>query len=136
MTTLFGCRPCEHARLPIGGDDTLTPTISQRRISSTIAVQSGQMVVLGGLISEQSDHDKSRIPILGNIPYIGDVLGANTGTAKTRTELIVFLQPSVIRNPKDASNIAQEVRARMESLAPRPALWDVEVEGPPVELAK
>jgi general secretion pathway protein D len=109
--------------------DSLTPTISQRRISSTIAVQSGQMVVLGGLISEQLDHEKSRIPVFGKIPYIGDVIGGSTGAGRARTELVVFLQPSVIRDPQDASNVAQAVRASMQSLAPRPAAWDVEVEG-------
>lgn len=108
--------------------ETLTPTISQRRISSTIAVQSSQMVVLGGLISEQLDHEKSRIPVFGKIPYIGDVIGGSTGAGRSRTELVVFLQPSVIRDPQDASNVAQAVRASMQSLAPRPAAWDVEVE--------
>lgn len=110
-------------------DDTLTPTISQRRITSTIAVQSGQMVVLGGLISEQLDHEKSRIPVLGKIPYVGDVIGGTTGAGRARTELVVFLQPSVIRDPEDASRVAQAVRAGMQSLAPRPAAWDVEVHG-------
>jgi len=107
--------------------DNLTPTISQRRISSTIAVESGQMVVLGGLISEQHDRDKSHIPLLGKIPYVGDVIGGSNDTSKTRTELVVFLQPSVIRDPHDASLIAEEMRARMRSLAPRPTPWDVNV---------
>jgi general secretion pathway protein D len=107
--------------------DTLTPTISQRRISSTIAVESGQMVVLGGLISEQHTRDKSRIPVLGKIPYVGDVLGGNTDNKKTRTELVVFLQPVVIRDPEDAARVAEEVRARMQSLAPRATPWDVNV---------
>jgi general secretion pathway protein D len=110
--------------------ENLTPTISQRRISSTIAVDSGQMVVLGGLISEQHDRDKSSIPLLGKIPYVGDVLGGNTDTSKTRTELVVFLQPVVIRDPQDAARVAEEMRARMQSLAPRPTPWDVDVEGP------
>jgi general secretion pathway protein D len=108
--------------------ETLTPTISQRRITSTIAVQSSQMVVLGGLISEQLDHEKSRVPVFGKIPYIGDMIGGTTGASRSRTELVVFLQPTVIRDPQDASNVAQAVRASMQSLAPRPAAWDVEVE--------
>lgn len=107
--------------------DSLTPTISQRRISSTIAVESGQMVVLGGLISEQRDRVKSHIPLLGKIPYIGDVIGGSNDTSKTRTELVVFLQPAVIRDPQDASLLAEEMRARMRSLAPRPTPWDVNV---------
>jgi general secretion pathway protein D len=117
------------SRTTTGATDNLTPTISQRRISSTIAVQSGQMVVLGGLISEQLDHEKSRIPVFGKIPYLGDVIGGSTGAGRSRTELVVFLQPSVIRDPEDASNVAQAVRASMQSLAPRAAAWDVEVEG-------
>jgi general secretion pathway protein D len=108
-------------------NDNLTPTISQRRISSTIAVDSGQMVVLGGLISEQQDRSKSGIPVLGKIPYLGDVLGGNTDNAKARTELVVFLQPVVIRDPQDASRVAEQVRAGMQSLAPRAAAWDIEV---------
>jgi general secretion pathway protein D len=108
--------------------ETLSPTISQRRISSTIAVQSGQMVVLGGLISEQGNRDKQRVPIVDKIPYLGDVLGGSTDIGKARTELVVFLRPSVIRDPKDASNLAEAVRAGMQSLAPRPAAWDAELQ--------
>ncbi|MBY0562496.1 type II secretion system secretin GspD [Hyphomicrobium sp.] len=113
-----------------GGQNTttLTPTISQRRVSSTIAVQSGQMVVLGGLIREEVDRSKSSIPVINKIPYIGDVLGGSTNNSKVRTELIVFIRPTVIHNPEDASNAAEALRAGMQSLAPRPTAWDVEVE--------
>lgn len=109
------------------GTQTLTPTISQRRVTSTIAVQSGQMVVLGGLIREQVNHEKQRIPVLEKIPYLGDVLGGDTTSAKTRTELIVFIRPTVIRDPEDAANAAEALRGGMESLAPRPAAWDINV---------
>jgi general secretion pathway protein D len=117
----------EISSVPRTTTETLTPTISQRRISSTIAVESGQLVILGGLISEQSDHSKDSIPLLGKIPYVGDVLGGSTGRSKERKELVVFLQPSVIRDPHDAARVAEEVRAGMQSLAPRPAAWDVDV---------
>ncbi len=116
-----------------GSADTLTPTISQRSITSTIAVQSGQMVVLGGLISENTTRKKNNIPVLNKIPYLGDVLGAANNTQKARTELVVFLQPRVIRNPQEASEVAEEMRARMQSLAPRPAAWDAHVESPGAE---
>jgi general secretion pathway protein D len=116
---------------PTGGGGTgtqsLTPTISQRRVTSTIAVQSGQMVALGGLIREQVNHEKQRIPVLEKIPYLGDVLGGDTTTSKTRTELIVFIRPTVIRDPEDAANAAEALRGGMASLAPRPAAWDIDV---------
>jgi len=110
-----------------GSDGTLTPTISQRRVSSSIAVQSGQMVVLGGLISERLDDSKSRIPVLRKIPYLGDILGGQTDATKARAELIMFLRPTVIRNPEEAGQIAEAVRASMQSMAPRPTAWDSKV---------
>jgi general secretion pathway protein D len=109
-----------------GADASLTPTISTRSISSNIAVQSGQMVVLGGLISERLDDQKNRIPVLGKIPYLGDILGAQTDSTKARTELVVFLRPTVIRNPEEAGQVAEAVRAGMQSMAPRPAAWDAQ----------
>jgi general secretion pathway protein D len=102
-----------------GEASTLTPTISQRRIASMIAVQDGQMVVLGGLISEQTDNDKRRVPVLNRIPLIGDVVG-ETSRAKTRKELIVFLQPKIIQEAADAAQVAEELRSRMQFLAPQP----------------
>jgi general secretion pathway protein D len=128
----------EISSVPRTTSENLTPTISQRRISSTIAVNSGQMVVLGGLISEQHDRDKTGIPLLNKIPYVGDVIGGDTDTTKTRTELVVFLQPIVIRDPQDAARVAEEMRARMQSLAPRAAPWDVDVKssGPVAEVVK
>ena len=120
-----------------GGDSaTLTPTISQRKISSSIAVQSGQMVVLGGLISERIDNQKSHIPILGKIPYLGDVLGGKTDATKARSELIVFLRPTVIRNPEEAGQVAEEMRAGMQSMAPRPAAWDAHTEPQAMQIMK
>lgn len=106
---------------------TLTPTISQRRVTSTVAVQSGQMVVLGGMIREEVDRSKSGIPVLNKIPYLGDVLGGETDSTRVRTELIVFIRPTVIRNPEDASDVAEALRASMNSLAPKPAAWDAHI---------
>jgi general secretion pathway protein D len=102
---------------------TLTPTISQRQVASTISVYSGQMVALGGLISEQRNNDKSGPPILGRIPVLGDLLGA-TSKGMRRTELIVFIRPQVIRNSRDARDVAEELRSRLKSLAPAPADQD------------
>jgi len=107
---------------------SLSPTITQRRVTSTIAVQSGQMVVLGGLIREEVNRSKSSIPVINKIPYLGDVLGGETDNSKVRTELVVFIRPTVIRNPEDAADAAEALRAGMASLAPRPAAWDARVD--------
>ena len=99
------------------GAGTLTPTISKRKISSTISVRSGQMVVLGGLISETRETLKNSVPVWEKIPLIGNIPGRKT-SGLIRTELVIFLRPIVIRNDEDASLLAQEFRARLESLTP------------------
>ena len=99
------------------GAPTLTPTISQRRIASTISVYSGQMVALGGLISEQKNVDKSGLPGIGRIPVLGDIIGSTTDAVK-RTELVVFIRPQVIRDSRDARFVAEELRSRLKTMDP------------------
>ena len=101
------------------GTGALTPTVSQRQVASTISVYSGQMVALGGLISEQRDNDRTSVPIINQIPLFGELLGS-TGKALKRTELIVFIRPQVIRDSRDARDVAEELRSRLKSLAPPP----------------
>ena len=96
---------------------TLTPTISQRRVASSIAVRSGQTVVLGGLISETQARGKSGLPILRDLPGVGPLFGT-TDDSVTRTELIIFITPRVIRDEIDAQGIAEELRDRMRGLKP------------------
>jgi len=91
---------------------TLTPTISQQKVKSTIVVDSGQTVLLAGLISQQRNQEKSGIPGAIDIPILGNVLSNSTNSA-TRTELIIFVKPNIIRNNADAQRIAQELRRRM-----------------------
>jgi general secretion pathway protein D len=97
---------------------TLTPTISQRRIHSTISVASGQTVLLGGLISERDESDRSGIPGLNQIKILGDLFGGGTTSTKQRTELIVFIKPKVIRNGLDARNVTEEFRERLATMRP------------------
>jgi general secretion pathway protein D len=94
---------------------TLTPTISQRRVHSTIAVTSGQTVLLGGLISDQDQRTKSGIPFLNDIDVIGNLFGTKS-SQKQRTEIIMFIRPHVIRNSVDARSVAEEFRARLDMM--------------------
>lgn len=96
---------------------TLTPTISQRIIESSIAVQNGQTILLGGLIQEADRRTKSGIPVLSDAPVIGGLFGTR-GNSTSRTELIVLLTPRVVRNPNEVRGITDELRARIQSLAP------------------
>ena len=94
---------------------SLTPTISQRRVRSTISVMSGQTVLLGGLISEREDQGKSGIPGLRDIKFLGDLFGTTSGN-KQRTELIIFIRPQLIRNSLDARMVSEEFRERLNMM--------------------
>lgn len=99
------------------GADTLTPTITQRRITSRVNVQTGQTVVLGGLIQDSQQRGRSRVPVIGEIPVLGSLFGT-TNNADQRSELIVFITPRVIRNAEDARDVSEELRSRLRSLQP------------------
>jgi general secretion pathway protein D len=93
---------------------SLTPTISQRRVKSSIAVASGQTVLLAGLISETENKQRQGIPLLDSISGIGDAFSHQTNS-RARTELILFIRPTVIRDAIDAHVIAEEMRSKMNS---------------------
>lgn len=96
---------------------SLTPTISKRSITTSVAVQSGQTVVLCGLIREQKVLSRSGIPGLYNLPIIGPLFGA-TVDEQIRTELVVLITPRAVRNPAEAAQVTDEFRNKMESLRP------------------
>ncbi|MGH6902626.1 MAG: type II secretion system secretin GspD [Geminicoccaceae bacterium] len=92
-----------------------SPTIRQRRVASTVAVQSGQTVVLGGLISDEVELMESGIPVLHRLPIIGPLFGV-TDTVDRRNELLVVLTPRVIRSPDQARAVTEELRQRLRGL--------------------
>ncbi len=104
----------EISNVAAGSAASLTPTISQRRVKSSIAVTSGQTVLLAGLISEGQNRMRQGIPLLDSIPGVGDAF-AHQNTQRTRTELILFIRPTVIKDAVDAHVIAEEMRSKMNN---------------------
>ena len=104
----------EISSVAAGSTGSLTPTISQRRVKSSIAVASGQTVLLAGLISESENRQRQGIPILDSIPGFGDAFSHQTN-ARARTELILFIRPTMVKDAVDASVIAEEMRTKMNS---------------------
>jgi general secretion pathway protein D len=102
----------ETSNVAPGSAGSLTPTISDRHVKSSISVASGQTVLLAGLISDETDRTRQGIPVLDKIPGIGDLFSQQNGT-KVRTELIIFIRPTVIRDPVDARMVAEEMRSKL-----------------------
>ncbi|MDX9767964.1 MAG: type II secretion system protein GspD, partial [Ectothiorhodospiraceae bacterium] len=87
----------------------------KRNITSTIAVQSGEMVVLGGLIRDNTSEGKTGIPVLHDLPVVGNLFGG-TNKASNRTELIVLLTPRIVRDPAEAREVGRQLRSRMQAI--------------------
>ncbi|MDH3230468.1 MAG: type II secretion system secretin GspD [Alphaproteobacteria bacterium] len=93
----------------------LTPTISKRIINTTAAVQSGQTVALGGLIQDNKSNSKVGVPGLSKIPFLG-ALFRYTADTVNRSELLVLVSPRIVRDAREAREITDELRRRMEDL--------------------
>jgi general secretion pathway protein D len=93
------------------------PTISQRSMGTQVAVQSGQTVLLGGLIQQQDNTTDTGIPGLNRIPVLGRLFGS-TNRNRDRTELVVLITPKVIGSAEEAKQITDEYQQKFESLAP------------------
>ena len=92
-------------------------TIQQREIATQVGVQSGQTVLLGGLIRQDEGTTDTGIPGLNRIPLIGRLFGS-TSRSRNRSELIVLITPRVIGSSDDARRVTDEYQAKFESLAP------------------
>jgi general secretion pathway protein D len=91
---------------------SLTPTVSERRVKSSISVATGQTVLLAGLISEQQNGNRNGIPLLDEIQGLGDAF-SHQNKKGTRTELIIFIRPQIIRDGTDAHHVAEELRSKL-----------------------
>ena len=92
-----------------------TPTISQRKFKSSVVVQSGDTVVLGGLISDQKNKTRAGLPLISEVPVVGALFGQTTVDDR-RTELVMLITPRLVRNRHEASRVTDEVRRRLNSL--------------------
>lgn len=91
------------------------PTIQNRQIDSVVAVNSGETIVLGGLMRTQQTETQSGVPGLRRIPGIGKLFGG-TNNEEARTELLVLITPRVVRNRDDVRSITDEFRQKLPRL--------------------
>ena len=92
-----------------------SPTILQREITTSVAVQSGETIVLGGLIRENKEESESGIPYLKDLPFVGPLFGSKR-TGKSKTELVVMITPSAVANPQEARQVTDEYKAKLQGV--------------------
>ena len=100
------------ASVPTSSSSLNSPTIQQRRISTSVVVQDGQTIAIGGLIRDNRTRSRSGIPVLKDIPVVGALFG-QTDDQVDRTELLVLITPHVIRDAAGADAATDELRAKL-----------------------
>ncbi len=83
----------------VSDNDLIT---NKRTITTKVMVEDGGLIVLGGLISDQVNEQKSQVPLLGSIPILGELFKTRS-TTKTKTNLMVFIRPRILRDGVDAA---------------------------------
>ncbi len=89
-----------NAQTAVGG----IPGLNSRRVQTTVELREGQTIVLGGLFASRSDTEVTRIPLLGDIPWVGPKLFSAKRATMDESELLVLVSPELVR-PMDADEV-------------------------------
>jgi general secretion pathway protein D len=108
------------AQSSVGDIDQVGPTLTKRLLRNTVLAEDGQTVVLGGLIANNVQDTVSKVPLLGDIPVLGWLFKHNTKT-ETKTNLLIFITPRIIKNSKDLARVTNRSREAMERFRPEGA---------------
>ncbi|HSC65878.1 MAG TPA: type II secretion system secretin GspD, partial [Caldimonas sp.] len=107
------------------GTSNAGPSTNKRSIESNVVVDDGQIIVLGGLIEDRYTDNKTKVPLLGDIPYLGALFRSESRT-KTRTNLMVFLRPVVMRDAETTNRVSldryEQIRGFQKDMQPRPSV--------------
>jgi general secretion pathway protein D len=80
---------------------------NKRSVENTVLADDGQIIVIGGLIQDDTKNNDSKVPILGDIPYLGNLFKYKTRN-RDKTNLMIFLRPYVLRDGKAANQLTGE----------------------------
>lgn len=94
---------------------TSTATITKKEIESSVAVQDGETIVLGGLIDDNNNATKSGIPFLYELPWIGSLFGS-TEYKRAKNELVVLITPRVVKSKQDSRLISDEFKRKLTGI--------------------
>jgi general secretion pathway protein D len=101
------------------------PSTSKRSIEGTVTVDDGQILVLGGLIEDRYVTTKNKVPLLGDIPFLGALFRSESRERK-RSNLMVFLRPIVMRDAASSNRFSQDrydqMRGQQQSAQPTPSM--------------
>ena len=100
-----------------------SPTIQQRRVRTTVVVNDGEVLALGGMIQDQTSRDSTQIPLLGDIPGVGALFSNRTNSVEKK-ELLILITPRVVRDAGESRAVTEEYRRKMKVYMPHRAGLD------------
>ncbi len=114
-----GARPaaCTAATTTTVNSAACNVDINTRRVKTEAAVQSGDTMMLAGLIDDSTSDGSSGVPFLSKLPVVGALFGQKTRDT-TRREVIVLITPSIVRNPQEARNLTDEYGQKFKAMEP------------------
>ncbi len=100
------------------------PTTSKRTIESTVLVDDGGIVVIGGLLQDQYSGNQDKVPGLGDLPVFGNLFKTDS-RSRNKTNLMVFLRPVVVRDSQTSERLSMDryelMRSGMQAMQPMPS---------------
>lgn len=104
----------EVSSVDTSSSSTLGPTFNTRTIQNAVLVKTGETVVLGGLLDDFSKEQVSKVPLLGDIPLVGQLF-RYTSTEKTKRNLMVFIRPTIIRDDNVYRSLSKDKYTRYQA---------------------
>ncbi len=97
--------------------DNFRPTTYTRTASTTVILNDQDTVVIGGIIGQDATKDENKVPLLGDIPLIGELFKSKT-TTNAKTNMFIFVTPRIIRNPADITHVTLEKEDEISDVIP------------------
>ncbi len=98
--------------VPTTSSQINSPTIQQRRVKTTVSVRNGESIVLAGFMQDKASRARDQMPLLGDIPVLGNVFKTKTNTI-TRTELVIAITPHIVKDSQQIDGITAEYRDKL-----------------------
>ena len=108
----------------VASNSTNGPTTNKNSLETTVVADDGQIMVLGGQLKEQYDGGQDKVPLLGDLPIVGSLFRSES-RKRTKTVLLVFLRPVVLRDAQAANSLTldryEAIRAEQQAAQPEPS---------------
>ena len=88
-------------------DDNSDLILNKREVETTLTVDDGQIAIIGGLLSDDERRTLEKLPFLGDIPVLGNLFRSK-GRQRTKTNLMVFIRPTILRTPQDTRRVTEQ----------------------------